>query len=359
MKAYLLYIISLLVTLSLARPLKNAVARATPDLPRLVIYYQTTHDSSGNPISMLPLITEKNISLTHLIVCSLHMNLNSVMHLNDYPPSDTRFNTLWSETQVLMNAGVKVMGMIGGAAPGSFSTQTLDGNDTAFSNYYGQLHDIITTYGLQGMDLDVEQSMSQAGITRLINRLYQDFGPDFLITLAPVASALENGANLSGFDYETLEQSAGNEIAFYNGQFYNGFGSMANTNNFDAVVANGWNPQKILAGQPTAPEDGSDWIPFPILNATIVNLRSEYGEIGGIMGWEYFNSEPGGLSEPWEWAQNMTAILRPDRAVKLMITNETADMLESAWRSSVDGGGVTEQATQSSPTVDYKAMINA
>ncbi len=53
--------------------------------PRLVIYYQTTHDSNNNPISMLPLITEKNIALTHLIVCSFHINSNSEIHLNDFP----------------------------------------------------------------------------------------------------------------------------------------------------------------------------------------------------------------------------------------------------------------------------------
>lgn len=64
-------------------------------LPRLVIYFQTTHDEDGNPISMLPLVTEKNIALTHLIVCSFHINLDGEIHLNDYPPSDSMFNTLW------------------------------------------------------------------------------------------------------------------------------------------------------------------------------------------------------------------------------------------------------------------------
>ncbi|TVY83034.1 Chitinase [Lachnellula suecica] len=362
MKFSLLHVVSLLATLSMARPVDDVVARITEDLPRLVVYFQTTHDKSGNPISMLPLITEKNISLTHLIVCSFHINLNSVVHLNDYPPSDARFDTLWNETRVLRNnSSVKVMGMIGGAAPGSFNTQTLDGNATSFAQYYGQLRDVISTYGLQGMDLDVEQSMSQAGITRLIKQLYADFGPDFIITLAPVATALEqNGGNLSGFDYGALEAAVGDEIAFYNGQFYNGFGSMANTAAFDAVVANGWAPEKILAGQPTSSADGSGFIPYSTLNATIIKLRSEYGEIGGIMGWEYFNSQPGGLAEPWEWAQYMTAILRPNSSVALTITKETAYGLEAAWRSSVSaagGDGMAGETLKSTPMVDYMAML--
>ena len=28
------------------------------------------------------------------------------------------------------------------------------------------------------------------------------------------------------------------------------------------------------------------------------------------MGWEYFNGRPGGKERPWEWAQEMTKILR-------------------------------------------------
>ncbi|KAF4629755.1 hypothetical protein G7Y89_g8389 [Cudoniella acicularis] len=342
MKSSILYLLSLLATLALSRPVDEiAVARATTDLPRLVIYFQTTHDSNGNPISMLPLITEKNISLTHLIVCSFHLNLNYVVHLNDYLPSDPHFTTLWAETQVMKNASVKVMGMIGGAAGGSFSSSTLDStNATTFAHYYGQLKDVITTYGLQGMDLDVEQSMSQSGITRLINQLYSDFGPDFLITLAPVASALENSSNLSGFDYKTLQSADGPDIA-YNGQFYNGFGTLADTSTFDAIVNNGFSAQKVVAGQITSPSDGGGFVDFPTLNNMIIH-------------------DPSGTTAPWEWAQEMTAILRPTQSVNLNITPDIANMLKEAWVSSVinTGEGGTE-SVQVEPNVDYTAMVNA
>jgi hypothetical protein len=33
------------------------------------------------------------------------------------------------------------------------------------------------------------------------------------------------------------------------------------------------------------------------------------------MGWEYFNSLPGGEEKPWEWAQAMSALLRGRRTV--------------------------------------------
>ena len=219
-------VLTLLASLGSPLPVQDASSVAVyPELPRLVIYFQTTHDSAGDPISMLPLITELDIALTHLIVCSFHINYGGEIHLNDYPPHYPLFSTLWNETLVMKEAGVTVMGMIGGAAPGSFSSYTLDSTDEAtFEHYYGQLRDVIVQYGLQGMDLDVEQHMSQAGITRLVTRLHADFGDGFIITLAPVASALANQGNLSGFDYETLEADAvtasGQDmIDFYNAQF--------------------------------------------------------------------------------------------------------------------------------------------
>ncbi|KAM0255527.1 hypothetical protein ACHAQJ_005674 [Trichoderma viride] len=358
MKSAFVYLASMLATLSLAAPVNDIRAEPT-DLPRLVIYFQTTHDSNNNPISMLPLINEQGIALTHLIVCSFHINQGGVIHLNDFPPDDPHFFTLWNETITLKQAGVTVMGMIGGAAGGSYDTDTLDAPDDAtFETYYGQLHDLINDFQLQGMDLDVEQPMSQQGITRLISRLRTDFGPDFLITLAPVASALENSSNLSGFNYNTLQAAEGSSIDWYNGQFYSGFGSMDTTSDYDNIVRNGYAPATVVAGQLTTPADGSGWIPTSNLNSTIISLVEEYGQIGGIMGWEYFNSLPGGTSEPWEWAQVVTEILRPGLVPELKITQQDAERLQAAYAASVAANG-KDKSFIKKPTVNYKAMVNA
>jgi hypothetical protein len=83
------------------------------------------------------------------------------------------------------------------------------------------------------------------------------------------------------------------------------------------------------------------------------------------MGWEYFNSDPGGTAAPWEWAQEMTAILRPNDTVQLTITTNTAENLDYAWRESVvtDAPGqslsVEGEEQDIQPTVDYFAMVNA
>lgn len=357
--------------LSLALPVQDLSRRETPELPRLVIYFQTTHDTAGNPISMLPLITEQGIALTHLIVCSFHINEGSVIHLNDYPPDDPHFYTLWNETVIMQEAGVKVMGMIGGAAAGSFNTATLDSTDNAtFELYYDQLYSVIKQYNLQGMDLDVEQGMSQNGITRLVTRLNADFGDDFIITMAPVASALDNGGNLSGFDYETVEAATVTStglpmVDFMNAQFYSGFGTMDSPADFESIVANGWDPKVIVAGQLTNSANGYGYTSSLSLNQTVIDLVAIYGTIGGIMGWEYFNSEPGDTTAPWEWAQEMTEILRPNYPVSLTITNETASALTIAYKQSLgqttDSGSSTSASVKdvALDNVDYFSMVNA
>ncbi|KHN93916.1 endo-N-acetyl-beta-D-glucosaminidase precursor [Metarhizium album ARSEF 1941] len=342
---------------SLGSPI-DQVARAVTRLPRLIVYFQTTHDASGMPISMLPLVTEKGIALTHLIVCSLHVNENGQIHLNDYQPDDPRFYTLWNETEVMKNAGVKVMGMVGGAAPGSFTSGTLDGDEATFDKYYRQLRRVIRNFKLQGLDIDVEQPMSQAGIDRLVDRLRSDFGRGFTVTLTPVASALSDGGNLSGFDYKLLDARKRSKIDFYNGQFYSGFGDMSTTADYDRIVSNGFSPSRLVAGQLTSPRNGFGYIPYQQLNATVISLRSKYKEIGGVMGWEYFNSAPGATEEPWKWAQIMTQILRPNSVPSLTISRDIAQKLATAFSDSTKSHRLWTNGTGGALGTDYHAMIN-
>ena len=355
----------------------------TPALPRLVIYFQTTHDEGTKlPISMLPLITQKHIALTHLIVCTFHFHLDDYLHLNDLPVHHPAFYTLWNETSLVKAAGVKVMGMIGGAAPGAFTNYTLDGDGPTFWRYYTQLRAAISFYELQGLDINVEQPFSDEGIRRLIRQLRHDFGPGFVISLAPVAMALKGtryaafALNLSGFDYDDLEAEMGPWIDFYNAQFYNGFGSMASQVLFDRIVDNGYEPTRVVAGQITSRELGGGFVEHATLNETVVALRRKHGEIGGIMGWEYFNGHPGGTEEPWRWAQAMTAILRPGLAPRLRMTPRTAgrlvQTLEHVAEAVAEGGGGEGQVgglygfrgykyQVSSPPVrpiDYWGMVN-
>ncbi len=181
-----------------------------PPLPRIITYYQTHHDSAGNHISVLPLVTERGVRITQVNVGAIHLNEDPLaMTLNDHHPDHGRFALLWAELLVLQSRGVKVVGMLGGAAKGTFAR--LDG--PAFQRYYGPLAELVRRRALDGLDLDVEEPMSLDGVVRLIDALRRDFGPGFIITMAPVASALlDRHANLSGFDYEELERLRGSDI---------------------------------------------------------------------------------------------------------------------------------------------------
>jgi hypothetical protein len=88
--------------------------------PRLIVYAQTFHDDAGNYYSLLPLLTN-NAGLTHVIVAAIHLNEDPQnITLNDHSPDDKRFEQLWGEVKWLQGSGVKVLGMLGGAAKGSY-----------------------------------------------------------------------------------------------------------------------------------------------------------------------------------------------------------------------------------------------
>ena len=196
---------------------------------------------------------------------------------NNHVPNDPRYVTLWAELRALQASGVKVLGMLGGAAKGSFTKLDLD--ESTFELYYCPLRDLVRERGLDGLDLDVEESMTLAGIIRLIDRLKSDFGHGFIITLAPVAAALMSDDpkyNLSGFSYEALEVMRGKDIAWYNTQFYCGWGDLSKTDGFDFIVSRGYPQEKIVIGMVTNPGNGSGWVPFEILQEVLITLRKRY-----------------------------------------------------------------------------------
>jgi len=110
--------------------------------PRVIVYHQT-HHQNGKVVSVLPLITEQT-GVTHVIIAAIHLNDGPYITLNDDPPSAEKFKTLWSEVAWLKASGVKVLGMLGGAAKGSYAK--LDGHQTQVGHPRNTSHnlDLIT-----------------------------------------------------------------------------------------------------------------------------------------------------------------------------------------------------------------------
>lgn len=276
--------------------------------PHRIIYYVQTFDKNGQYFSILP-IQQNPTGVTHIYLAAIHINdPPGSINLNDHPFDDPYYDPLWPEVNTLQNSGIRVLGMLGGAAHGSFVRLDIGNEQYAdqFEAYYTPLRDLLRQYKLQGLDLDVEESMSQQGITNLVDRLKADFPTDFDITLSPVAAALmPGGGNLSGFSYPMLESAAGDKISWYNAQFYNGWGDISTTTNYDAIIAGGWSATKIVAGALTNPANGGSGFVQPDNLANVLGqLADKYDSFAGTAGWEYFNSLPD-ENNPWMWAAQM------------------------------------------------------
>ncbi|KAF5867179.1 hypothetical protein ETB97_004100 [Aspergillus alliaceus] len=278
---------------------------AQVDRRRVICYHQTLCPDRGQYVSALPLV-HNNTGITHIIIAAFHLNAEpGHITLNDDPPHHSMYDEMWAEVPLLKQRGVRVMGMLGGAAPGSF--QCLDGDQETFERYYLPLLAMIQHHRLDGVDLDVEEHMSLAGIIRLIDRLKLDLGDGFIITLAPVAAALLGIGNLSGFDYRELERQRASKISWYNTQFYNGWGPADDPRMYEAIVAQGWSPQRVVYGLLTNPGNGSQgYVPREIIGPILGQLVEQFPNFGGVMGWEYFNSKPGEREKPWQWAAEMS-----------------------------------------------------
>jgi len=269
---------------------------------RIATYYQTHNLKDGTYVSLLPLL---NSAITHVNIAAIHINKTpGDITLNDDPPSSDIYAGFWKEVAALQSSGIKVLGMLGGAAQGSF--KRLDGDAEQFESYYVPLREMVRSFRLDGLDLDVEEVMSLDGIVRLIDRLKLDFGDGFLITLAPVQTALAGKGNLSGFDYGLLENTRGSKIGWYNAQFYCGWGDMGTTHDYEKIMKAGWPPEKVVAGVLTNPANCErGYVEITTEMSVISSLIRAYPKFGGVVGWEYFNSMPGGEQSPWEWVEKM------------------------------------------------------
>jgi len=273
-----------------------------------VIYYYQTQYSQGNYVSLSPIWTHLNPAnnkpyVTDLIVAAFHLGYDNqgapYIHLNDNPPGDPMFDVMWPEVATLQSYGVTARMMLGGAAQGSYKDLF-----SQWKIFYPILKQTIVQYKLNGIDLDVEETVSLFDIRKLIARLHTDFGKRFLITLAPVSSALSGGANLSGFNYDQLYHSPeGADIAWFDAQFYSGFGSLISTTDYDKVVAHGYPADLVVAGTIANPSDGSGYLPITTVEATVKQLVAKYPDFGGVFAWEYFNALPGGPAHPAKWAR--------------------------------------------------------
>jgi len=180
--------------------------------------------------------------------------------------------------------------------------------------YYPPLLQILKNHTINGLDLDVEEDVDISVLVRLLRRLNSDMGEDFILTSAPVASALTaSGDNLSNVSYTQLDKEAtdpnrpnGKLINWYNAQLYNGWGDAGSTQTYSSIISNGWDPSRVVMGVLDSSKEGSGWVSLDTLGSVISTLKGDYSNFGGVIGWEYFNAGScDGLSNAWQWVKQI------------------------------------------------------
>lgn len=257
---------------------------------RTVYYYQTF-------IGLEKLLSHLE-DIDTIIISSIHFNKdkqeNPQIYLNDNIPGDPKFDTMWMETKEIYDQGRSILLMVGGAG-GAYSELFSD-----FETYYPLLRDLLRekTY-IGGIDLDIEEGVSLDNVKMLIRRLYDDFGKDFMITMAPIAeSMITDDPGMGGFSYKELSLSKEGElINSYHVQCYQSFSKET----FDGIIKNNWKPGQIVMGMMSGQFTKDTF--KTALNE--VNLCLEtYPQMGGVFVWEYIDSPPD-MSDPSQWCRWM------------------------------------------------------
>jgi hypothetical protein len=241
---------------------------------RVIVYLHSLSAPDVLP-ACLPDLTAINLSFFHF---GFRHGLPQIC-LNDLEPDHPAYDDTWARMKQAQRAGVKVCATLGG--PRAAYAALFDDYDT----FYPLWRDVLRDFHLDGADLAVEESVAQDDIERLIADLRRDFPPDFLVTAAPVARALWHG-------YDPLSQLVWLPLAasldWFNVQFHGGYGSLATSRDYDAIIEAGHDPAQIVAGVLSNPADGSGYVPLAQLCGTLRALAARYdGQAGGVAGWGY------------------------------------------------------------------------
>ena len=93
------------------------------------MYVQTFTTPDKKPLSLLPLL-QHSTKVTHIILAAIHLLAEpGNITLNDDPFDAPIYDTIWAEMATLQENGIKVMALLGGAAPGSYAR--LNGSDAS------------------------------------------------------------------------------------------------------------------------------------------------------------------------------------------------------------------------------------
>lgn len=267
-------------------------------VPRVIYYYQT--------FCGLEKVLD-NPHCTHIHISSVHFGKNPddspYIHINDKPPNDPCHDKMWEDTKKASKLGIRIVLMIGGAGGGY---QALFSN---FEVYYKMLLNTVKEHPwITGFDLDIEEYVNIHNVKMMITRIVENFGDDFIISMAPNVSSLQNDKpGMGGFCYkELLISPEGGHVHYFNAQSYGSY----TENDYNLCIKNGYPSEIVVLGML------SEQYNKEMLN-TVTNLSTKYKTtFGGVFNWEYFNAKPDSES----WSVNMSEAIKKGQSINYVKT---------------------------------------
>ena len=255
---------------------------------KIIYYYQT--------FSSLKPLVDTNLTNVYVYVSSLHfgkeLDERPYIHLNNTTPNSQI--SLWEDIEKASVAGITILVMLGGAG-GAYS-----GLFNNFNYNYSLLYNFLKQYPfIKGIDLDVEEDTSISDIKMLINHLDRNFGKDFIISMAPIVSAMSSDEpGMGGFSYKDLYKSPeGKRINWFNVQCY----YLYSEDVYASIINNGYPPKKITFGMLG---DNFTSNSFPEAAKEIEMISKKYPKINGVCLWEYGDTK----IDPLVWGTTIDKI---------------------------------------------------
>jgi chitinase len=184
-------------------------------------------------------------------------------------------------------------------------------SEAAADKFASTLSKIIKKFGFEGVDIDLEGAAvsGTAYIARGLRKVHDEFGDDFIITMAPETYYMHKANDLTGAYYR-LATEIKDILTICYPQFYNAGGDIG-YNNFNArypsqsfitslatmYIENGLRPDQLAIGVPALSSGaGSGYISIDNLKAVINSLvykkpldgftpPREYKTLRGVMTW--------------------------------------------------------------------------
>jgi chitinase len=227
-----------------------------------------------------------------------------------------------ADVQALRQRGKKFILSVGGET-GRVSVAS----SSAATQFANSVHSIMTSYGFDGVDIDLENGLNATYMAQALRELRAKTGPDLIITMAPQTIDMQS----TGMEYFKLALSIKDILTVVNMQNYNS-GAMLGcdggvysqgTVNFMTALAciqlqNGLRPDQVALGLPAGPGAAGGGVVAPSMVTQALDCLAKrtncgsfvpaqaYPDIRGAMTWS-INWD---ASHNWNFSRTVKAHLR-------------------------------------------------